>query len=296
MKKAVFFAIFTGVWMQLQGQGLEHHAIFSLQLRPGTTGGWRVEQPQYLSAFNRGGYNNQPRFFSKNEIYLSAQLFGDTTQTDIVSLDLARKVFTQVTATSATAEYSPTLMPNGQRFSAVRVEEDGVQHLWSFPLDRSDNGRREIGRIAGVGYHCWLRDTLVALFIVGENDQPHSLQVAGLSAQKTKQIGLNIGRCMAKTNEGHLAYVHKVSPENWYLKTWDPVQNTYAVLEKMPLGTEDFCLMGGDTWLCGQESKLLMHKAGQAGWQEIADLSRFGISRITRLDVNGDGLLVLVVK
>lgn len=296
MRNAVVFALFAGVFTQLQGQGLEQHSIFSLQLRPGGAGTWVVEQPKFLSAFNRGGYNNQPRFFSPNVVYLTAQLYGDTTQTEIVALDLEQKVFTQVTATAATAEYSPTPVPGGDRFSTVRVEEDGTQHLWSFPIDRSDNGRREIGHIAGVGYHCWLRDTLLALFIVGENDQPHSLQVTGLKSQRPRQIGLNIGRCLAKTATGVLAYVHKVSPENWYLKTWDPEQNTYGVIEKMPAGVEDFCIFPENVWLCGSGPKLMMHRPGTPGWQEIADLSRYGITKISRMDVNAAGLLVLVTK
>ena len=80
-------------------------------------------------------------------------------------------------------------VPKSVRTSvAARVEEDGNQQLWSFPLDRSDNGLPVFPQLLNVGYHCWLSDTLVAFFIVGDNGGGHTLQVAGTKAQKPRRI------------------------------------------------------------------------------------------------------------
>src|SRR5690349_2540611 len=146
----------------LAAQKLTHHDILLLNLNKTSSGIWQPSTPKFLTAFNPKGYNNQPRFFTDNELWLTVQIPSDTTQTEIYALDLSGKSFTRVTATPKTGEYSPTLMPGGKRFSAVRVEEDGNQRLWSFPVDMSDNGHPEFDHLLNVGYHCWLNDTLAA--------------------------------------------------------------------------------------------------------------------------------------
>jgi len=278
-----------------QGPGKSNILLFSLTKTADST--WRPEAPRFLTAFNKGGYNNQPSFFGNNELWLTAQFPRDTTQTDLIALDLLSKTQTRVTATPATAEYSPTLMPGGKRFSAVRVEEDGNQRLWSFPIDRSDTGRPEFPKLYNVGYHCWLRDTLVAFFIVGEDGQPHTLQVLGTKSQKPQRIGSNIGRCMIKRPDGKLLFVQKATEQTWYLKTWDPKTNLQEIVLKMPVGSEDFALLSDGTLLSGIGPKLFQFKAPRnADWKEIADLSKFGVQKITRLAASADGKLAVVVQ
>ncbi|MBC7774617.1 MAG: hypothetical protein H7246_04200 [Phycisphaerae bacterium] len=278
-----------------QGPGKSDLLLLSLTKKADST--WRADAPRFLSAFNRGGYNNQPSFFGNNELWITAQFPKDTTQTDIIALDLLLKTQTRVTATSTTAEYSPTPMPGGKRFSSVRVEEDGNQRLWSFPLDRSDNGRLEFPKIYNVGYHCWLRDTLVAFFIVGENDQPHTLQIGGIKGQKLQRIASNIGHCLLKRPDGKLLFVQKATEQTWFLKTWDPKTNAQEILLKMPIGSEDFTLLPDGTLLSGNNAKLFQYKAPRdADWKEVGDLSKYGVKKITRLAASKDGKLVVVVQ
>jgi len=281
--------------LMAQNPGKSDILLFSLNKTADST--WRPDAPRFLTAFNRGGYNNQPNFFGNNELWITAQFPKDTTQTDILALDLLLKTQTRVTATPTTAEYSPTPMPGGKRFSSVRVEEDGNQRLWSFPIDRSDNGRPEFSKIYNVGYHCWLRDTLAALFIVGENDQPHTLQIAGTKGQKMQRIASNIGRCLLKKPDGKLLFVQKATEQTWHLKTWDPKTNVQEILLKMPAGTEDFALLTDGTLLCGSNAKLFQYKAPRnSDWKEVADLSKYGVKKITRLAVSKDGKLAVVVQ
>ncbi len=280
----------------MNAQGLDHYDIMLVQ----TTMGDSVEinaAPRLMTSFNRTGYNNQPSFFSNTELYLTAQLYGDTTQTDIVALHLGDQTLSRVTNTPLTAEYSPTLMPDGRRFSAVRVEENGEQYLWSFPIDQSDGGQRVFENTKGVGYHCWLKDTLVALFIVGEQDQPHTLQVAGVKTQKMIRISSNIGRCLLKTSDGKLAFVQKATEQTWYLKTWSHLNNTSEIVVKMPAGVEDFAILSNNTYLCGQGAVLWQYKPGYSkDWSKVSDLSKYGIQKITRIAASKDGKLAIVVQ
>ncbi|MBK8427121.1 MAG: hypothetical protein IPL27_14600 [Lewinellaceae bacterium] len=278
-------------------QRLEHHDLLLFSLTQNADSSWLPNAPRFLTKFNPKGYNNQPAFFSDNELYLTVQFPADTTQTDLVALDLGSLTQTRVTATPLTAEYSPTLMPGGRRFSCIRVEEDGSQRLWSFPIDRSDNGRPEFPNIYGIGYHCWLRDTLAAFFIVGENGAPHTLQVAGTRAQKPQRIASNIGRCLLRTASGQLAFVTKTTEQTWFLKTWNPQHNQQEIVVKMPTGSEDFTILPDGTYVTGSGPRLFQYKPGrQTDWKEIANLSQYGVKKITRLGSAKNKKLVVVVE
>ncbi len=280
-----------------RAQRLEHHDLILFSLLQNADSSWLPMAPRFLTQFNPKGYNNQPGFFFDSELYLTVQLPSDTTQTDILSLNLSAMTQTRVTATPLTSEYSPTLMPGGRRFSCIRVEEDGSQRLWSFPMDRSDNGRPEYPNLYGVGYHCWLRDTLTAFFIVGENGAPHTLQVAGWRAQKPQRIASNIGRCLLQTTRGYLAFVQKTTEQTWFLKTWNPKKNAQDIVVKMPVGSEDFTILPDGTYLTGNGSRLYQYKPGrQSDWKEIANLSQYGVKKITRMTSSGGRKLVLVVE
>ncbi|MEO6037578.1 MAG: hypothetical protein ABIQ93_04130 [Saprospiraceae bacterium] len=295
MKKLLPLLLVMSGWSAL-AQQLTHSDILLFSMTAGTDSIWRAGTPRFLTAFNRRGYNNQPSFFSNNDLYLTVQLPADSTQTDLYSLNLASQTITRVTET-AVSEYSPTLMFGGQRFSAVVVNADGTQHLVSYPFDRSDNGRLEFPRVTGVGYHCWLRDTLAAIFIVGQNDAPHVLYTIGTRSQKLQRITANPGRCLLPLAGGKLAYVQKATEQTWYLKIYDPQKQSSDILVKMPAGTEDFALLPNGAYLCGSGAKLWHFRPGrQAGWQEIGDLSTYGVKNISRLTVNREGKLAVVVN
>jgi len=294
--RKLLLLLWLPVGWQAAAQQLSHTDILLFSMTAGTDSIWRISTPRFLTAFNRRGYNNQPNFFSNSDLYLTVQLPTDTTQTDIYSLNLSTQSISRVTQTS-TSEYSPTLMFGGQRFSMVLVEDDGTQRLVSYPFDRSDNGRLELPDITGVGYHCWLSDTLAAVFIVGQNDAPHVLYVVGTRAQKLQRITANPGRCLLPLPNSKLAYVQKATEQTWYLKIYDPKKQSSDILAKMPAGTEDFALLPNGTYLCGNGTKLWQYRPGRsANWQEIGDLSVYGVKNISRLAVSREGNLVVVVN
>jgi hypothetical protein len=279
----------------LRAQHLPHQDVLYIQGSNGAQG-WTWQTPRFLTVFNPKGYNNQPAFFKANELYLTVQMPEDTTQTDIFALDIAARTRTRVTATT-TPEYSPTLMPGGKRFSVVRVEADGTQRLWSFPLDRSDNGRAELPAIEGVGYHCWVNDTLAAVFIVGENDQSHILYSIGTRTQRLQRIASNPGRAMHLTADQKLAFVQKATESTWFLKTWDFKKQSGEIIVKMPSGTEDFAILPDGSYIASAQAKLLTYKPGKdTDWKETLQLGKYGVRKITRIAVGKDGQLAVVVE
>lgn len=297
MRKRWFFpfgVLCLATAVSLSAQRLPHHdlLLFSINQRPDSL--WHLFAPRFLTAFNPKGYNNQPQFFSPYEIYLTVQLPPDTLQTDIYALDLLLNTLTRITAT-ATPEYSPTRMPDGRRFSVVRVEADGRQRLWALPIDRASAGHPLLPEVNNVGYHCWLRDTLLALFLVGESHN-HALAIAGLASASPRRVAVGIGRCLQKTADGRLAFVQKLSAQEAFLKIYHPVQGTVETVVRMPAGTEDFALLPDGTYLAGDGNRLLQfHPRRQDTWVPIADLSPYGVQKISRIAISPEGHLLTVV-
>src|SRR5439155_10377227 len=131
--------------------------------------------------------------------------------TDIYRYDLARKTITRVTSTPE-SEYSPSVMPGGQRFSVIRVERDSTQRLWSFALDGSDP-RIVIASIKPVGYHAWIDANTIALYVLGS---PSSLLLANVATGRTDTLARDIGRSLVplKSRRG-FSYVQHLRDSSW---------------------------------------------------------------------------------
>ncbi|MCP3930707.1 MAG: hypothetical protein GY705_16580 [Bacteroidetes bacterium] len=275
-------------------QDIPNTNIYLFEIDQATDSLFKFTNPKLLTFFNHSGYNNQPYFFSDNELYFSVR-FPNETQTDIYSLDLVNGTKTQVTATIE-SEYSPVRMPDFYNFSAVRVEKDEneSQRLWQFPVDRTTNGKPVFKYIKNIGYHHWLSGYKVALFLTGE---PNTLVIADTRTDKTIHQTSNIGRCFQTLPNGNLAYVHKRSEQTWYLMELNTYNNRSEIITSTLPGCEDFTIMPDGTILMASDSKLFkFNKMIDNYWLEIADLKYYNIRNINRMTVSKDNKIALVAN
>lgn len=251
-----------------------------------------VKNVSYLSAFNQNGYTNQPSFFSDDEAYVSVRKEG-ASQNDIYCLNIRNNTVRQVTDTPQ-SEYSPTLLPDGKSFGCVReILGDQVnQKLFVYPLDQSSNGKNLLPNIPNVGYFSFLKNKEIALFLVEENSK---LAVANSGNGETSFLSSNIGRCLRTDVEGQLIYVHKYTDSFWYLKSYDVQQRRASIIDQTLAGKEDFCILPSGSYMMGNGSQLFIHNGNEdSDWILLADLSKFGITNITRLAVNKRSQLIIV--
>ncbi len=250
-----------------------------------------------LTAFNPYGYNNQPQWITNNELYLAVQFPNDTNQTDIWSLSLLNNVISRVTATPE-SEYSPTLMPDRRSISCVRVDAGGgtTQRLWTYPIDRSSEGRDLLSLHPSVGYHCWLSDKKLALFMV--DGSSNHLQLVNADDQSAIQLVTGIGRSLARMKDGKLAFVHKETAKKWVIKTMDPLSYASTVIAETVPASEDFALLADGTFLMGVGAKMyaLYPADPKKEWREVADLTKFGVTNIKRIAVSREGDKIAIVN
>lgn len=250
-----------------------------------------VTDPLYLSGFNPDGYNNQPYFINPNQLYITSDLY-DNTFTDVVKLDLRRQEYYRVTATDSISEYSPTPRAIRGFFSTVRVEKDmSTQSLWLYPKDHQSYGHRVLTDIGTVGYHCWISEEEVALFLVGT---PMTLAIGNISDNTTKTILENIGRCFRQQSDGSLLFVHKVTEESWYIKAYDPESGQVSIVTRTRPDSEDFELLKDGNIIMGEGSKLyIIDPSTDEYWSELTDLAEFGITNISRLAESRNQLVIV---
>jgi hypothetical protein len=268
----------------------------------------RIEIGAPVDITNSPGYDNQPFFTPDGSAVLftsirgAAATTGAATQTDIYRYDLVSKRISQVTNTPE-SEYSPTITPSGA-LSVVRVELDGssTQRLWQFTAEGRDP-KVVLENVKPVGYHAWVDDRTLALFILGGQGQPATLQAADTGTGTARTIATDIGRSIQRIpgagprsisfvqRERHGEMVHLT------IKAWNPATGAIETLTPAVegAGEADLAWTPDGTLLMAKEGALYAWKRGETGWKEIASLQRLGLSRVTRLAVSPKGTALALV-
>ncbi len=248
----------------------------------------------------RLGYDNQPSFSAdgKSILFVSDR----SGSTDVYRYDLATATTLQITDTEE-SEFSPTPMNDGKSFSAVRVGKpraDGEEYTESQQLWRYDFTGRAIAPVLGirrVGYHCWLDEGLVALFIVGNDEKglPHRLIAADLASRQTVDLASNIGRTLKRTPDGRLSFVDKSDSTSWMISTIAQGDDKPTPLIATPEGSEDFCWLPDGTMISVRCNSLVQWKFGTTTtftpFAILAELT----GTIVRVTANDEGTRIAFV-
>jgi dipeptidyl aminopeptidase/acylaminoacyl peptidase len=237
----------------------------------------------------RAGYDNQPSFTpDSRSILYTVQSDG---QTDIYRHDLATGSNERVTST-AESEYSAAVMPGGDRFSAIRVEADSTQRLWSFRMDGSAP-ELVLSDVAPVGYQAWLDERTLALFVLG---RPSTLQIADSRTGESQIRAHDIGRSLHRVPGRHaVSFIHRDGGVAT-IRSMDPHNGTATDLAPPIAGSQDYAWTPDGVLIMGAGSTLYaFDPLTDSVWREVADLSDAGVQDITRLAVSPDGRHIAVV-
>lgn len=287
MKKLGLLILFLGIVFVGNAQSGSEIYLFDLSNKKGKT---TLTNP--VNATNHPGYDNQP-FFHPDKPILYYSSFNEDGRADIKSYDYATGKTTSITQTSE-REYSPTLTPDKKYLSCIIQRDDGQQNLGKYPVD----GGEAIVLIDNliVGYHAWLDDDNVLIFVLGE---PMTLHLYNAKTKTDKIITENIGRSIHKIpKENAMGFVQKQSDTEWIIKKLDNKTEVISVITPTLPGREDLAWTPDGKIIMSDGSKLFQYKPGKSkGWEEIATSFPAEVKGITRLAVSADGKkLALVVS
>jgi len=243
-----------------------------------------VGTPRNLT--NRPGYDNQPSFTPDSRAILYTSIREDG-QADIYRYDLASGAITRLTSTPE-SEYSPTATPDGKHFSVVRVERDSTQRLWRFPLAGGEPSL-VLEQVKPVGYHAWVDDTTLALFVLG---QPATLQLATVRDGAARVVASNIGRSLARGPQGLVTYVQRDSTRALVVER-SAAGGDARDLVTLASRAADFVAWTptGDL-LTGRGAGIDRwngRRGAAAAWLPVAEFSGATLRNVSRLAVSPDG-------
>ena len=279
-----------------------------IHLVPVTMRGSGITLGTPINITARPGYDNQPSFTLDGGAILYTGIRADG-QADIYRYDVGSRRTTRVTETPE-SEYSATVMPGGARISVIRVEADSTQRLWSFDLQGRDP-RVVLDAIKPVGYHAWADDSTLALFVLGS---PPTLQVANARTGSAHSVLSGIGRSIHRIPDSEgISFVHKVAPDDWWVKRLDiGTHGTVALTRTLP-GSEDHAWLPDGSMLMARADSLFRwsparpNTAAQpgtpardgsaaSGWQLVTVFTDPALRRISRLAVSPRGDYLALVS
>lgn len=241
------------------------------------------------NATARAGYDNQPAFLPDGSGFLFTAIHGDG-QADIYRYDLRTGVTSRVTATPE-SEYSATPIAGGQAFSAVRVEADSTQRLWRFAMDGTAPALI-LEDVKPVGYHAWVDDSTLALFVLGE---PATLQVAGTRNGAVGTWARDIGRGLqAIPGERGVTFAQRAG-DTVYVEQLHFLDSKTTLRRRLAraLREQDFFAYTPTGELLAASGTTVYRWSRSCGendgWEKIGDVAASGARNVTRLAVSPDG-------
>jgi hypothetical protein len=255
-------------------------------------GGLSVDLNSVVRVTGRAGYDNQPHFAPGERLLLYTAI-DSTGQADIWSFDLVSGEGKNITRSDPESEYSATIMPSLGRFSAIRVEADSTQRLWSFESGGT-NPAVLLPEVEPVGYHAWIDDDRLALFVLGS---PATLQIATRSRGTTETVAENIGRSLHRIpGKEAYSFVQLEADGPPWITEFDPETMESTPIAPLLNENEFYAWTPGGMLIMGQGSRLFRWDPDRSEqWEPLIDLGPAGILGISRIAVSPGGGWIAIV-
>ncbi|WP_299107196.1 nuclear transport factor 2 family protein [uncultured Winogradskyella sp.] len=248
----------------------------------------KIELSNAKNISNNDGYDNQPSFLDERYIVFASTRNG---QTDIAKYDTRynAKIWTNHTEGG---EYSPLKIPNKHEISAVRLDLDGKQRLYTYSL--SNGQSTELINNLIVAYYTWFDENTIVSAVI--EDKELNLYVSNLLDGTNTKYASNVGRSFHKIpNSNLVSFISKENENQWQIKSLNPKTGVIKVIANTLTGVEDICWLTSKTILSGKDStlfKLTLNKDNN--WKTVSDLTSSGITKITRLSANLSATKLLI--
>jgi hypothetical protein len=299
MNHLTWIILLIFIVVSLNGQ-LPASQIYQLDILTDVQKNKRLQHLTLLTSKNPNGYNNHPHFAGDSLLYYSSAKEGNLNP-DIFKLNLLNGKLVPFTKTPE-GEYSAIIGPDKKEIQILRMEfwpDDTLQRIWSLPLNGQNQGKPLFVNQTNIGYFRWVTDKDMITFELGN---PQTLWYRRIDATASTIITQFPGRCFRVTDNGALYYLQKAKPgEPSFIFRTKAIYTSESprIPIIMPLNQqEDFTIFKDGTLIMAEGAKIYQfHPDKNANWELLADLSKYPIKKISRMEINElENKLVLVAQ
>lgn len=244
----------------------------------------------------RKGYDNQPWFTPDSKSFLfSANHAAD--RTDVFEYFIDSRETKQVT-NSPTQEYSPQISADNKTVSFVTDGETANQSIWSVGRDGKESNwlLEHLGEREPVGYYSWNRETGYILYW---SRYGYCIKLTHESKKMTHYITGDAVPSSPYVIPGtkKFSFVHQQGNGEVWIKELDPATRAIRPLTTV-VGSSNRnygWTPAGSILMCENDKLHRWNPDSKEGWQEVADLSKFGIQKSSRVALSRDGKHLAIV-
>lgn len=250
--------------------------------------GFEVSAPVNIS--RNPGYDNQPYFLSTDDLLYARTRNG---QTDIARYSISKKKTTWLSNTPGGSEYSPIKVPGRNAVSAIRLDTDGLQRLYSYPLEGGPS--QLLFADLKIGYHLWYSPEILICTVLVEDGM--DLVVINLKDNSQYTVQKGVGRSLHRIPDSENISYTVLEKGEVLVKSMHPESGATEVLATLPAGVQDLCWVDEHRLICGQGNELQSFDTGNKGpWKSFYVFENSKVN-ITRLAYYGpSGVLAMVVE
>jgi hypothetical protein len=248
----------------------------------------KIELKNGKNISNNAGYDNQPSFYNDNLL-----LFASTrnNQTDIATYSISDQKTTFINSTPEGGEYSPQKIPNSKNVSAVRLDNDGKQRLYSYDF-KTGNSKVLIDSLI-IAYYTWYDEqTIVSAVIEADN---LNLYVTNTKTGNSRKHASNVGRSFHKIPNSNLVSFISKEDEKLIIKSLDPFTGEIKTITETK--SEDmFWLIDGSILIPLKNTIYKFNPKKDKVFTVLRIFDNNNLQNITRITTNEKGTLLALVS
>jgi hypothetical protein len=285
MHKYIIIFLFLSINLNGQGQAVSHLYSMDYEMEEDS---FSISSIQFLSDFNKQGFNGNFDVNDKNQIIYSANAnLNNINATELVLLDLEDSSLEILTNNNKQDDY-PRFIGNSTYIQIQKAYNESILAIRS--VSNAIQAERILSSLSNINTAINLDNDAFILNLISDLNY---LAVAYESDSSFKILEANVGPKILKFSDTQFFYVHKVRPDYWLLKRYDLEYLKKKSVSILPIGIDQFDMFPDGSFLIGKGSKLFrFNPLISEDWIEIDDLSEFGIYNISQVGI-GQGVIVI---
>ncbi|MBT8183446.1 MAG: nuclear transport factor 2 family protein, partial [Eudoraea sp.] len=212
---------------------------------------------------------------------------------DILIYDIKGATRRWLSDSPEASEYSPLKIPSKNAVSAIGLDKDGKQLLYSHDLTTGETD--VLIENLKVGYHLWYSANILIAAVLVNNRM--DLVVVNTEDNSKYTFQKNVGRSLQQIpNSNLVSYISK-EDEGGVLKSLDPISGATVELMTMPPGVEDIAWLADGTALAANGkfiARFNLDKDKQ--WEVIYNFKEKEINNLTRMAISPDQNYIALVS